>query len=736
MIDEINLTGAALLGVERNKLPYHRFASYVATEDRDRWHRHFMYALKDDKALSCELALQHDNEPLLYAQLNCLRLKNDGKDFVVRVVLTDITMRNDVANKLLLERDQNQHYLDTTMALIVALESDGKIKMINRAAENLLGYAKNELLGRNWFTTCLPQPEGSDIVLPIFIRLMAGDMQSTDKFENAVLCRDGRQHTISWHNSLLTNTTGQIVGTLSSGLDITDRKQSEALLSNERERIKTILDTVGDPIFVKDNDHRFILANRSFYDMLSLDESAVIGSTLAESLSTAEMQHFLRVDRLVLDTGIPDLREEALTVRDITRNIITRKARFVEYSGERFLVGSIHDITENKKSEQALIESLHKLEEKELSKSRFFAAAGHDLRQPLAAANLFLDALKATEPTPKQDKIIQRLDQAMSTFSGLLNSLLNISKLDSGVIKPEPTPINVTEVFNLLEQSFAPMASEKQLCFKLHFPMKETLVVFSDIGLLNSVLMNIVSNAIKFTSNGAILVSARKRGREVLFQIWDTGIGISDEHLEHVFDEFYQVGNPQRDRTAGLGLGLAIAKRAITLLGSRITCRSQIGRGSVFEFCLPLDGVLKRQKQQAAIEALQGDETNLSFVQGKRFVVVEDDLLVAQALTQSLEGLGGEVECFHSAEDALRHTNIEYADCYIVDYMLGGKLNGIQFLNTLLQKFDKPIKAVLVTGDTSSTFIRDAANFDWPVLHKPVNTAKLISALGAQEACP
>jgi len=165
----------------------------------------------------------------------------------------------------------------------------------------------------------------------------------------------------------------------------------------------------------------------------------------------------------------------------------------------------------------------------------------------------------------------------MTIFNGLLDTLLNISKLDSGVIKPEYALINVTEVFNRLEQSFAPMASEKQIGFKLYFPMKEPLVVCTDFGLLNSILANLVSNAIKFTSRGAILISARKRGSDVLFQVWDTGMGISDEHIKHIFDEFYQVSNPQRDRSGGLGLGLAISKRAIKLLGSEIRCRSQTG---------------------------------------------------------------------------------------------------------------------------------------------------------------
>jgi CheY-like chemotaxis protein len=136
--------------------------------------------------------------------------------------------------------------------------------------------------------------------------------------------------------------------------------------------------------------------------------------------------------------------------------------------------------------------------------------------------------------------------------------------------------------------------------------------------------------------------------------------------------------------------------------------------------------------QSAATGKLPQEVADELFASGKRFVLVEDDVLVAQGMTNWLEGMGAEVKCFHSAEEALRHASIEYADYYIADYMLGGTLNGIQFLNLMRQKLGRPINAVVVTGDTSSTFIRYAVECDWPVLHKPINTAQLITELGVQ----
>jgi len=394
--------------------------------------------------------------------------------------------------------------------------------------------------------------------------------------------------------------------------------------------------------------------------------------------------------------------------------------------------GTIQDISERRQAAEEIRGSMRMLEEKELAKTRFLAAAGHDLRQPLAAANLFIDALEFSGPRPDQDTIIQRLKQAMATFNGLLDTLLNISKLDAGIIKPEHMLIHASELASWLDENFAPLATDKGIAFKLYFPAREGLAVRSDIGLLKSVLMNLVSNAIKFTAKGGILVSMRRRGDEALFQVWDTGAGIKPEHLEKVFDEFYQVNNPQRDRTRGLGLGLAIAKRAVLLLGGQIACRSQFERGSVFEFRLPLAPGPGERTLVNAADAGPDEAPRRAFARGRTFVVVEDDALVAQALVNLLEGLGGQVVCFHSGEEALRSNRLDHADYYIVDYMLGGSLNGIQFLSLLRERLARTVQAVLMTGDTSPSFIRDAADLHWPVLHKPVHASRLISCLAPQ----
>lgn len=509
---------------------------------------------------------------------------------------------------------------------------------------------------------------------------------------------------------------------LNASLERTVNERTAALAASEQES-RTLIENTPDTIARYDTECRRIYINKAFGILADGGVAALLGKKPSEVPGGENAEIYETKIREVFASGNNtqfELKWLGKEGREICSHIRLTAERDV--SGKIISVlGVGRDITE-------LNESRAELKHKELAKTRFLAAAGHDLRQPLAAANLFVDALKLTEPTPRQNEIIGRLDQAMLTFNDLLDALLNISKLDAGIIKPEYMPIDTAELFGWLEQSLQPLASQKHIGFKLHFPMNKPLVVRSDIGLIKSVLMNLVSNAIKFTPQGSVLVSARRRENEALFQIWDTGIGISNEDAKFIFDEFYQINNPQRDRTSGLGLGLTISQRALTLLGTKITCHSQIGRGSVFEFRLPLDSASSGVKQQSVAVAMQDN----SFARGKHFVVVEDDKLVAQAMTNLLEEMGGEVECFHNAEDALCHANIEQTDYYIADFMLGGTLNGIQLLNQLRERMGKPINAVLLTGDTSPDFIREMRNYDWSVLHKPTNITQLVTSLSTQ----
>jgi signal transduction histidine kinase len=402
----------------------------------------------------------------------------------------------------------------------------------------------------------------------------------------------------------------------------------------------------------------------------------------------------------------------------------------VRFDDRKVMIALATDISERIELDTRLRTSLRQLEEKELAKTRFLAAAGHDLRQPIAAANLFVGALKFTCESGRQQELIGRLEQSMNVFSSLLERLLDISRFDAGLVQPQLSLFNLAELFDWLEQNFEQTALDKGLSFRLFYSLDRSLLVRTDIGLLQSVVMNLVSNAIKFTSRGGILVSARIRDDRVLLQVWDTGCGIADMDLPYIFDEFYQAHNPERNREAGLGLGLSICQRAMSLLGGTVICRSRLGRGSVFELTLPLH-IERRQVRHLPQVPTTGKTFDTSLIGNKRVVVLEDDTLVASGLLDLFQGLGAEVLHFATAEEALRH-EIGDADFFIVDFALGGKLSGIDFLHAIQRKSAAPVKAAVITGETSTGFMSHTRDLPWPVLHKPASLAQLLSCLQRQ----
>jgi signal transduction histidine kinase/CheY-like chemotaxis protein len=368
-------------------------------------------------------------------------------------------------------------------------------------------------------------------------------------------------------------------------------------------------------------------------------------------------------------------------------------------------------------------------DEANAAKSRFLTAASHDLRQPIHAMGLFLDTLRNSSLNGEQRRIADYLSLSTRNLAEILNALLDISRLDGGAVKPHLVSVPAYDLLHNVEAEFSPLALAKGLRFKFFFPSQE-LMLFTDVQLLYSLLRNIIDNAIKYTTTGGVLIGFRRRRGSALIQIWDTGVGIASDHLEAIFDEYYQVENPQRDRTKGLGLGLAIAKQVAGILGSRIRCYSRPGKGSKFEIGVPLADAPELLPGDASGKQINGPGAPSLFA-GLHVVLIEDDVMAANALKLSLERYGVNVTPYPSAEDALAEAQIENADFYIVDYRLPG-LNGIQLLDEIQKRAKGPIKAILLTGETNQGVINTASPRRWKVLYKPIDSAALVAQIEAQ----
>jgi signal transduction histidine kinase/ActR/RegA family two-component response regulator len=364
------------------------------------------------------------------------------------------------------------------------------------------------------------------------------------------------------------------------------------------------------------------------------------------------------------------------------------------------------------------------------SKSQFLAAASHDLRQPTHALGLYIATLRAMCSAPSVSgaevgNIAGKLQTALKGLVQLLDVLLDISKLDAGAVKVKREVFDLRELLETIDQQFAALASEHRLRLIV---MPSAVLVQTDRALLHSIIANFVSNAIRYTEQGKVLLGARRRGDFVEVQVLDTGIGIAAEQSQLIFSEFYQIGNAARRREHGLGLGLAIVKRTADLLKLRIGLRSVLGKGSVFSVWLPVAHRPSLASPPPAVTATATGE--------KTILVVDDDAGVLDSMQLLLTSWGHKVvtaNSLDSAVQALQSYQAENAqapiDLILSDFRLAESITGIDVVQALRQASAYPIPAVLITGDTSVDSINRISQANLRILHKPLAPEALMAVL-------
>ncbi len=371
----------------------------------------------------------------------------------------------------------------------------------------------------------------------------------------------------------------------------------------------------------------------------------------------------------------------------------------------------------NHRLEQALDES----RVANAAKTRFLAVASHDLRQPVHALALFSGSLSRRPLDERTREIAQHIDNAIDTLSSQLDSLLDISKLDAGIVKPNPTTFELDRFLERLRDQFAPLAEDKGLALNVACP-PNTGVVTDEI-LFEQIVRNLLGNAVKYTAAGSISIAAIDNGDRVLLTIADTGQGIPADAQAHVFEEFYQVDNPGSDRSRGLGLGLAIAKRLVNLLALRLQMASAVGRGTTFTIELQRAVYRSpRPRSRAAIVDLK--QLNV--------LVVDDEPEVVEGMRLLLEDLGCNVAVADSTAAALAAARHARPDIVLSDFRLRGGDNGLNTIRRLREVFPA-LPAVILTGDSGPDRLREAHEAGVRLLHKPVRPDTLAAAI--HETC-
>ncbi|MGE5320375.1 MAG: ATP-binding protein [Hyphomicrobiaceae bacterium] len=355
------------------------------------------------------------------------------------------------------------------------------------------------------------------------------------------------------------------------------------------------------------------------------------------------------------------------------------------------------------------------------AKSRFFAAASHDLRQPLHALSLFVAALKARNQQPESQTLIDNIEASTAAMEMLFNALLDISRLDAGTIEARPVHFPLQKLLLDLDQQFGALAAEKQLRLRFR-PCDITL--YSDPLLIERILANLIANAIRYTDDGGVLVACRRRGRSVRISVIDTGRGIAADQQESVFQEFVQLHNPARDRSKGLGLGLAIVSRLGRLLGHRVALRSRPGHGSAFSIDVPAG-------EARLIRPPSNTRTAGPIPADALVLLVDDESAILRGMAELFDNWNIDLVTAHSADEAEHWlASIDRVpDVIVSDYRLPDDTDGIEVISRLRQKLGRAIPAILVTGDTAPDTILRISQAGFPLLHKPLRPAKLRALL-------
>lgn len=367
--------------------------------------------------------------------------------------------------------------------------------------------------------------------------------------------------------------------------------------------------------------------------------------------------------------------------------------------------------------EQALVEA----EDANRAKTVFLASASHDLRQPLHAAGLYLGALSRAGLNDRQAHLVRHVMASNEAANEMLGTLLDFSKVDAGVVQPQLRTFALQPLFHKLERELAPLAESKGLVFRLR---DTRLVVQADPALVEMIIRNLLVNAVRYTERGAVLLGCRRRVGRAVIEVWDTGIGIPASQHREVFREFHQLGNPERDRRKGLGLGLSIVDGLARAMGVEVGLASREGRGSVFRLTLPIS--------QAAVIASDRPGEEGGDLGGLNVLLIEDDESVLAAMSDLLMSWGCACETASSVDQALARLDAFTPHLLLVDYRLRDHRSGLEAVSLIRERLGPELPAFLVTGDTGPQRLREAHASGLVLLHKPVPAERLHAALLSQ----
>ncbi len=479
----------------------------------------------------------------------------------------------------------------------------------------------------------------------------------------------------------------------------------------------------GDLVYRRDDPKKFFGRNIA-KDSLIYQNHIRLGQPISQLISPSAFDGKLRLfhTRNIQDTGLSVIisRRQEEVLSEWQHNLSIQILIFIFTATAMLFLARVAQLRQSQllDSTEALRSAKEKAEIANSAKGRFLAAASHDLRQPLHALSLLVSILRRRYHADSDLQIITPIETATQALKEMLDTLLDISKLDANIIVPQKQSVSFASLLARLDSEFRMQLQNKGLDFRIR---PSTAHIYTDPTLLMAILRNLLTNAGHYTEHGGILLAGRHHQGQLLIQVWDTGHGISAAEQEKIFDEYYQVSNPERDRNKGLGLGLSIVNRVATLLEHPLRLSSRLGRGTMFEVSVPLCAAASLPTEVApTLPALSSQATIL---------VIDDDPLVRQGTSLMLTNLGYLPLVVDNAREALEKLAGQPPDLIVADYRLRDEQTGITAIAEIRASMALNIPAILVSGDTLPARLHEAKASAIELLHKPVLANELDSQI-------
>lgn len=597
---------------------------------------------------------------------------------------------------------------------LAVIKKGGQIAQVNPTFAAMLGYEPEELRGISYSSLTHPADRDADTALAR--RLVTREIDRYS-LETRYLHKDG---SVFWGRFTVSLVRGDRHGFAIAVIENIDhRKHAEQELATFRAVVEAsneavaILSPQGNVVYLNPAAER--LFNRPLGDSVGRSYRMWYPESSNNFLAEVVTPSLIRGESW---EGVLDAHDSARRVFPLWQ-----RAGVVQGASGRpeFYFSFMHDHSAQQSFEDELLEAKDEAEDANSAKTRFLAAASHDLRQPLQALNMFVSVLGSGDHDATTAGLIERVRECANALESLLNSLLDVSKLEAGLVVVDEETFALQPVLKRLFKEFQPQAEFQGLALRM---VPTDAHIQTDPSLLERILRNYIANALRYTRSGKVLMGCRRHGQSLRIEIWDTGIGIPRKELRNIFREFHQVGNPGRDRRQGLGLGLAIVERLAALLGHRINVVSVPGKGSMFSVDVPLVA------SKAAVTPPRQLSLDMNS-RGATIVVVDDEPDVLDAMQVLLGSWGHRVVPACGIEEALAAVRglEKMPDLIIADYRLGMGHTGGQAIAGIRGVTNTMIPAIIVTGDTAPERLRQAEACGHGLLHKPVRPDVLRSAI-------